>query len=124
MAVDSLKVFLKVSKSPKSALICLAMSPVGWPPMPDELAGPMMLQNMVWLEWPPPLLRTAARISSGTSVEIGDQVVDRLGGQRRVVGQGGVHVVDVGLVVLVVVQMHGFGVDEGFERVVVVGKRR
>ncbi len=59
----------------------------------------------------------------GHRVEVADQVVNGLGGERRVAGQGSIHVVDVGLVVLVVMQVHGFGVDEGFKRVVVVGKR-
>ena len=51
----------------------------------------------------------------GDSGQIAEQVVDRLGGQRGVIGQSGIHVVDVGLVMFVVVEMHGFGVDEGFE---------
>ena len=59
----------------------------------------------------------------GDGGQVADQVVNGLGGQIGVVGQGGVHVVDVGLVVLVVVELHGLGVDEGFERGVVVGKR-
>jgi hypothetical protein len=46
-----------------------------------------------------------------------------LAAEVGVVGQGGIHVVDVGLVVLVVVELHGFGVDERLERRVVVGKR-
>ena len=33
----------------------------------DELAVPMMVQNMEWFEWPPPLLRTTLRMSSGTA---------------------------------------------------------
>ena len=36
-------------------------SPEGSPPEP-----PMICQNMVWLACPPPLLRTAVRIDSGT----------------------------------------------------------
>src|ERR1035438_409170 len=39
------------------------------------------------------------------------------------VGQGGVHVVDVGLVMLVVVQLHGLRVDERFQGGVVVRQR-
>src|ERR1035438_9731940 len=66
LAVVSLKVFLKASKSPKSAEIWSAMAPEGAPPTPAEPAGPMRFQKAVWLEWPPPLLRTAPLISSGT----------------------------------------------------------
>ena len=40
LAVVSLKVFLKASKSPKSDEICLAMSPVGLPPIPTNWPGP------------------------------------------------------------------------------------
>ena len=49
LAVVSLKVFLKASKSPKSAEICEAMAPEGWPPMPGALTGPMSFQKAVWL---------------------------------------------------------------------------
>ena len=38
----------------------------GWPPTPELLAGPMICQNIEWFECPPPLLRTAVRMSSGT----------------------------------------------------------
>ena len=75
-----------------------------------------MVQNMEWLEWPPPLLRTVAADVFRDGVEIADEVVDRFGGERGVIGQGGVHVGDVGLVMLVVVEMHGFSVDERLER--------
>src|SRR5579863_5133813 len=67
LAVVSLKVFLKASKSPKSLLIWSARTPEGAPPPPD-LGDAMMFQNMVWLEWPPPLLRTTLRMSSGTAL--------------------------------------------------------
>ena len=83
----------------------------------------MMVQNMVWLEWPPPLLRTTLRMSSGTGVQVADEVVNGFRGQVGVVGQRGIHVVDVGLVVLVVVQLHGLRVDERLEGGVVVRKR-
>ena len=83
LAVVSLKVFLKASKSPKSAVIWAAMAPVGAPPTPAVPAGPMMFQNMVWLEWPPPLLRTAPRMSSGTAFRSRIRSSTDLGGQRR-----------------------------------------
>ena len=40
-----------------------ARSPLGAPPAP----GAMFSQNIVWLRWPPPLLRTGPRLSSGMS---------------------------------------------------------
>ena len=43
-------------------VMALARSPVGSPPP----LGFMICQNMLWLAWPPPLLRTAVRIASGT----------------------------------------------------------
>ena len=52
-----------------------------------------------------------------------DEIVDRLGGQVRMVGQRGVDVGDVGLVVLVVMELHGLGVDKRLERGVVIRKR-
>ena len=39
-----------------------AMAPLGSPPA----LGPMMVQNMEWFTCPPPLLRTAVRMASGT----------------------------------------------------------
>ena len=59
----------------------------------------------------------------GDGIEICDQVVNRLGGQRRKIRQGAIHIVDVGLVVLVVVQLHRLSVDERFKCGVVVGQR-
>jgi hypothetical protein len=46
---------------PKASEIASASSPEGSPPP----FGPMISQKSVWLAWPPPLLRTAARLSSG-----------------------------------------------------------
>ena len=43
-------------------LIASAIAPVGAPPA----FGPITCQNIEWLAWPPPLLRTAVRMSSGT----------------------------------------------------------
>ena len=42
----------------------LAIAPEGSPPP----LGFMICQNMVWLTWPPPLLRTTVRTSSGTAL--------------------------------------------------------
>ena len=36
----------------------------------------MICQNIVWLTWPPPLLRTAVRIFSGHLVEVAHQILD------------------------------------------------
>src|SRR5262245_42620240 len=59
----------------------------------------------------------------GEDVEVREDVVDRPVGERRPL-QGGVRVVDVGLVVLVVVDAHRRLVDVRLERGVVVGERR
>ena len=55
--------------------------------------------------------------------QIADQIVNGLGGQLGVAGEGGVEVVDVGLMVLVVVDVHRLGVNERLKGGVVVGKR-
>ncbi|MNI56116.1 hypothetical protein D3C73_1111040 [compost metagenome] len=52
---------LNLSKPPSSAVIASAKAPVGAPPA----SGPIVSQNREWLACPPPLLRTAVRISSG-----------------------------------------------------------
>ena len=52
------------SKEPKDESMAAARSPEGAPPpWPD---GPMICQNIEWLEWPPPLFLTAVLMSSGT----------------------------------------------------------
>ena len=56
-------------------------------------------------------------------VEIADEVVDGFGGERGVIGQSCIHVGDVGLVMLVVVELHGFNVDERLKGRVFVGER-
>jgi len=53
--------FLEGFEVAEGLLDYLAMGPVGSPPP----WGFMMFQNMVWFTWPPPLLRTAPRMSSG-----------------------------------------------------------
>jgi len=81
------------------------------------------LQNMVWLTWPPPLLRTTPRTSSGMlarSETSSSGVFLRV----RVLFDRAVEVGDVGLVVLVVVKLHGRFVDGGLESGVIVGKGR
>src|SRR6266550_5630300 len=54
---------LKESKSPNLSLIAEARSPSGSPPP----SGLMISQKNVWLEWPPPLLRTAVALSPSLS---------------------------------------------------------
>jgi hypothetical protein len=44
-----------------------ASRPAGGAPPPF---GPMICQNSEWLAWPPPLLRTAVRMSSGTAFRL------------------------------------------------------
>ena len=53
---------LNFSKSPNELLMASATAPVGAPPAP----GAISVQNSEWFQWPPPLLRTAALMSSGT----------------------------------------------------------
>src|SRR5258708_37276655 len=53
---------LNLAKSPKVFLIASPTAPLGSPPA----LGPIQVQNSEWLWWPPALLRTAVRMSSGT----------------------------------------------------------
>src|SRR4051812_23039772 len=53
---------LNLSKPPNELLIASAILPVGLPPA----LGAIHVQNLLWFQWPPPLLRTAVRIASGT----------------------------------------------------------
>src|SRR5438477_146066 len=57
---------LNVAKLPNALPIAEPSSPDGSPPPP----GPMMVQNMEWLRCPPPLLRTAVLIFSGTMEQL------------------------------------------------------
>jgi hypothetical protein len=52
---------LKASNEPKALSIAAARSPEGAPPP----LGLIDSQNSEWLRWPPPLLRTTPRLSSG-----------------------------------------------------------
>ena len=81
----------------------------------------MICQNMVWLTWPPPLLRTTPRMSSGIAARSLISSSALLGRQLGVLIDGAVEVGDVGLVMLVVMELHGRLVDGGLERVVVIG---
>ena len=123
LAVVSLKVFLKASKSPKSVRDLLG-----------DVAGGMAADaGRVGLAHDGPehgVVGVASAVVAdgganifGNGVQIADEVVNGFGGEIGVIGQGGIDVGDVGLVMLVVVEVHGFGVDERLERAVVVGKR-
>ena len=77
----------------------------------------MSVQNSEWLAWPPPLLRTAVRIASGSAFRSSIRSSTLLRLQVGVLLERGVQVVDVGLVVLAVVDLHRLRVDVGLERV-------
>ena len=67
---------------------------------------------MVWLTWPPPLLRTAVRMSSGISLMSLISVFDADACCRSGwLSERGVQIGDVRRVVLVVVQLHRLLVD-------------
>ena len=83
----------------------------------------MICQNMVWLTWPPPLFWTTLRMSSGMAARSLIRSSADLRAELGVLVDGAVEVGDVGLVVLVVVELHGRLVDVGFEGGVVVGQR-
>src|SRR5260370_41211957 len=51
------------AKDPNVELIAAARFPLGSPPPPFFIH----VQNSEWFQWPPPLLRTALRIFSGTA---------------------------------------------------------
>ena len=83
----------------------------------------MSCQNIAWFQWPPPLLRTAVRMSSGT-VPMLHQLVEALVVEFGVLVERGVQIRHVGLVVLAVMDLHRLGVDVRFERRGVVRQRR
>src|ERR687895_563197 len=53
---------LNLSKLPNDFVIASPAAPVGAPPA----FGAIHFQNWLWFQCPPPLLRTAVRMSSGT----------------------------------------------------------
>ena len=111
---------LNASKLPNDELIASAMAPVGAPPA----CGAMICQNIEWFAWPPPLLRTAVRMSSGTVLMCANQILDALRLQIGMLLERGIQVVDVGLMMLAVMNLHRLLVDVRFERVGRVRKRR
>ena len=58
------------------------------------------------------------------AAQVGHQFLDGLSGEFGMRGHGGVEVVYIGLVVLVVVQVHGFGVNTGLQCIVSIGQGR
>ena len=52
--------------------------------------------------------------------KVADQVVDGFGCEVGMAGQRGIHVVDVCLVVFIVMQVHGFRIDERLKGRVIV----
>src|SRR6266702_5242747 len=59
----------------------------------------------------------------GDGAKILDEVFGRAGAEVGVLLDGAVEIGDIGLVMLVVVELHGRLVDGGFEGSIVVGKR-
>ena len=120
LAVVSLKVFLKVSKSPKADLISSASSPVGLAAavglhdLPEhgvvDVAAAVVLHDLADV--------------FGDAGEVLDQLFGGLLAEFGVFVDRAVQIGDVGLVVLVVVELHGRFIDEGFESGVVVGEWR
>ena len=85
--------------------------------------GPISSQNIEWFQWPPPLLRTAVRTASGTLLRSLQQIVERLARELGRLLERRVEIVDVGLMMLAVMDLHRLRVDVRLERVVGVGQR-
>ncbi len=66
----------------------------------------MICQNMEWLAWPPPLLRTAVRIFSGTRFNLGQQLFDGELLQICMSFERLVQICDIGAVVFIVMNFH------------------
>ena len=58
----------------------------------------------------------------GEGAEIAEDLLDGLGFEAWGFGDGLVELTDVGGVMLVVVNLHGFGIDPGFEGIVIVAE--
>src|SRR5690348_4567170 len=57
---------LKAADVRQAMVIACVTLPTGAPPA----LGPIIFQSIEWLMWPPPLLRTAVRIFSGTMAQL------------------------------------------------------
>ena len=60
----------------------------------------------------------------GHNREVGDQLVDRLGCQIGMILERDVQIIDIGSMVLVVVDLHRARINMGLKRVEGIGKRR
>ncbi len=109
---------LNASNEPNAPLMVVGQIADGSPPP----LGFMTVQNSEWLTWPPPLLRTAIRMLSGTASRSAIRLDRGLVLEFRVVLEGGVEVVDIGLVVFRVVDLHRARIDVRFEGVDVIGQ--
>ena len=98
--------------------IAVASAPLGSLAPP----GAIISQNSVWLAWPPPLFRTGVRIASGSVSMLASSSSMRLLLEVGVRLERRVQVVDVGAVVLVVMDPHRLLVDVRLQGVVVVGQ--
>ena len=111
LAVVSLKSFLKLSKSPKSALICCGdgagglAAALGLHDLPEhgvvDVAAAVVLDDFADV--------------FGDGGEVLNELLGGLAAEVGVLFDGAVEVGDVGLVVLVVVELHGRFVDVGLE---------
>ena len=81
--------------------------------MPPPL-GLMIVQNIEWLAWPPPLLRTAARMSSGTFSMLRHRSSMLCSG-KTFAFERRVQIRHVSVVMLVVMDLHRLGVDVRFQ---------
>ena len=120
VAAALLKASLKAPNPPSSLAIACASAPVGSPPPP----GFMIVQNSEWFAWPPPLFRTAVRIASGKALRLAISCSIGLPWCSGWSFKRGVEIVDVGLMVLVVMELHRLGTDMRFQGSVVIRQRR
>ncbi len=119
LAVVSLNCFLKSSKLPKSALICVGdlagglAAALGLHDLPEhgvvDVAAAVVLDDLADV--------------FGDAGEVFDELFGRLFADLGVLLDRAVEIGDVGLVVLVVVKLHRRFVDEGLKRRVIVGQR-
>jgi len=77
----------------------------------------MIFQKKEWLAWPPPLLRTTVRISSG-SFKITDQVLNRFFLQIGFAFDGVIEVSDVSLMMFGVMDFHRLRIDVRLQSIV------
>ncbi len=120
LAPASLIFALKSAKLPNAELMALPSSPPGSPPPPFF----MIFQNMEWFMWPPPLLRTAAANRFRHFIDLRQQFFDGKFLQVGVAFERFIKVGDVGAVVFVVMDFHGFRVNVGFQSVERIRQRR